>query len=87
MGVLCLCINFYSSYWFNFKVVFKRWMSYVIIFEVLTHGCPMFILINALTERWGKWFEELPESSEEQYKEAEKMIAAQEVKRKVHVCR
>ena len=43
------------------------------------------ISINALMNRWGKWFKELPEPSEEQLEKAREMIAQQEAKRKLHV--
>ncbi|WP_293266734.1 DUF3800 domain-containing protein [Neptunomonas sp.] len=43
------------------------------------------VSINALMDRWGKWFQNLPEPSEESLEKARKMIADQEVIRKTHV--
>lgn len=43
------------------------------------------ISINALMNRWGKWFQELPEPSEEQLERAREMISQQEEQRKRHV--
>lgn len=43
------------------------------------------ISINAIMNRWGKWFQELPEPSEEQLGKAKEMIFKQEEQRKHHV--
>lgn len=43
------------------------------------------ISINALMNRWGKWFQDLPEPSEEQLEKAKEMVAQQEAYRKQHV--
>ncbi|RLW64701.1 MAG: hypothetical protein B6D73_10740 [gamma proteobacterium symbiont of Stewartia floridana] len=43
------------------------------------------VSISALMERWGKWFEELPEPTEEQMNEAKELHETQEARRKPHV--
>lgn len=43
------------------------------------------ISINALMNRWGKWFQELPEPSKEQLEKAREMISQQEEQRKRYV--
>jgi len=53
-----------------------------IINDQLHRGSYDEISINALMNRWGKWFQDLPEPSEEQLGKAREMIAQQEKQRK-----
>ncbi|WP_339067332.1 DUF3800 domain-containing protein [Teredinibacter turnerae] len=43
------------------------------------------VSINAIINRWGKWFQELPEPSKEQLEKGKKLVAQQEAARKKHV--
>lgn len=73
--------------------IFKRHMEnkelapelYSIIKGQLYRGNYNEISINGLMERWGKWFDELPEPTKEQEKEARKIMEEQERRRQEHV--
>jgi hypothetical protein len=43
------------------------------------------VSINALMKRWGKWFEELPEPTEEHVEKAKELLELQESRRNPHV--
>lgn len=56
-----------------------------LIYEQLHRGSYNEISINSIMNHWGKWFQELPEPSEEQLQKAREIIAQQEGKRKRYV--
>jgi len=58
---------------------------YELIRGQLHRGMYDEVSINALMKRWGKWFEELPEPTEEHVEKAKELLELQESRRNPHV--